>query len=140
MTIVLPIPHRSISPNARRGQSRKAAIVKSKRVKRHKTNAYLRTLEAIGKTFHEQGLPVPDFAGYSLAHFFKTAAWRDDDNADGACKAYRDGIAKALGIDDRHFRKLALSTFHKDAGNPRVEITLHPPTPTIGPDWDNDLA
>lgn len=99
----------------------------------------LRTKEALGRHFHDQGKPVPQFAGYSLAHYFKTAAWRDDDNADGACKAYRDGIAAALGIDDRGLRKLALSTFHKDAANPRVEITLHTATP-IGPEWDNELS
>ncbi len=63
--------------------------------------------------------------GYSLAFFFKTAAFRDDDNADGSCKAYRDGIAQALGIDDKTFKKIKLSTHAKDAANPRVEITIY---------------
>jgi crossover junction endodeoxyribonuclease RusA len=139
MTIVLPIPDRRISPNAQTGHSRPAILAKAKRIKRHKTNAMLRTKEAIGRIYHAQGLPVPAFAGYSLAHFFPTAAYRDDDNADGACKAYRDGIAKALGIDDRRLPKLALSTFHKDPANPRVEITLHTAQP-IGPEWDNELS
>jgi len=125
MTITLPIPDRRISPNARRGQSRAAAIAKARLVRQHRSRAKILTLEAIGTHYHAAGLPVPTFAGYTLAHFFKTSAWRDDDNADGACKAYRDGIADALGIDDRQLPKLALSAIAKDATNPRVEITLH---------------
>jgi len=125
MTIILPVPDRSISPNAQRGQSKFAAYAKARRVKLHRTRARLRTLEAIGHLYHAQGRAVPSFTGYTLAHFFPTAAWRDDDNADAACKAYRDGIADALGIDDRQLPKLALSTRDKDAEWPRVEITLH---------------
>jgi hypothetical protein len=125
MTIVLPIPDRRISPNAARGQSKGAAIAKAKIVKAHRARAVLATLEALGRIYHGTGRPVPAFTGYTLAHFFKTAAFRDDDNADAACKAYRDGIADAIGMDDRRLPKLALSTIAKDAANPRVEITLH---------------
>jgi hypothetical protein len=125
MTIVLPVPDSRIGPNASRGQSKGAAIAKSRRVKLHRRRANLATLELLGLQYHKKGLPVPNFTGYTLAHFFRTAAFRDDDNADGCCKAYRDGIADALGIDDRSLPKLALSTIAKDASNPRVEITLH---------------
>jgi hypothetical protein len=125
MTIILPIPDRRVSPNACRGQSKFAAFKKSRLVKLHRTRARLLALEAIGTLYHAQGRPVPPFTGYTLAHYFATAAWRDDDNADAACKAYRDGIADALGIDDRKLPKLALSTRDKDAERPRVEITLH---------------
>jgi len=125
MTITLPIPDRRISPNACRGQSRAAAMGKAKLIKAHRTRARLLTLEAIGHLYHAAGATVPAFTGYTLAHFFPTAQWRDDDNADAACKAYRDGIADALGIDDRRLPKLALSTRDKDATRPRVEITLH---------------
>lgn len=126
MTIVLPIPDARISPNASRGQSRRAAMGKARLVKRHRLRAKLLTLQLLGTQYHAAGRPVPAFTGYSLAHWFKTANFRDDDNADGACKAYRDGIAEALGIDDRQLRKVRLSTFAKDALNPRVEITLYP--------------
>lgn len=126
MTLSLPIPDPRIGPNASRGQSRRAALGKARLVKRHRLRAKLLTLELLGQQYHAHGLPVPRFTGYSLAHFFKTAAFRDDDNADSACKAYRDGIADALGIDDRTLRKVRLSTIAKDAAHPRVEITLHP--------------
>jgi crossover junction endodeoxyribonuclease RusA len=125
MTIILPIPDRRISPNGQRGHSKGAAIAKARLVREHRNRAMLRTKEAIGLAYHAAGLPVPDFAGYTLAHYFPTAAYRDDDNADSACKAYRDGIADALGMDDRQLPKLALSTRSKDAAHPRVEITLH---------------
>lgn len=119
IVLTLPIPDRAISPNARRGQSKWAAIKKSKIVKAHREAARLEMLAAMGRV--EIGKPT----GYSLAHYFKTAAFRDEDNADGACKSVRDGICDALGINDKNFCKLKLSTRQKDAKNPRVEITVY---------------
>lgn len=129
MTIVLPIPSQRVSPNARRGQSKKAAIIKSRHIRCHKTKAETLAKVAISETYKRHGLPVPTFIGYSIVHYFETAAYRDDDNADGACKAYRDGIARALGVDDRTLPKVKLSVISKDAANPRVEITLHTELP-----------
>lgn len=125
MTITLPIPDPRIGPNAARGQSRRAAMGKARLVKRHRLRAKLAALELLGQQYHAPGLPIPTFTGYSLAHYFKSSAFRDDDNADAACKAYRDGIADALRIDDRTLRKVRLSTLAKDPVNPRVEITLY---------------
>lgn len=126
MKIILPIPHVQVSPNGR-GHWR----TKAKHVKEHRARARVATRAALGEHYHAKGLPVPAFVGYTLAHFFPTVRFRDDDNADGACKAYRDGIAEALQVDDIDLPKLALSTRAKDAANPRVEITLHvsPPFP-----------
>lgn len=120
ITICLPIPIQAIGPNASRGQSRKAALRKSRAVREHKTLARLMMKDALVVL----GVEKPLFSGYSLAFYFRTAAFRDDDNADASCKAYRDGIAAALGIDDRGFRKLALSTHAKDAACARVEIRI----------------
>jgi hypothetical protein len=121
MTITLPIPDRQISPNAQRGQSRWAAIAKSKLVKKHREMAKMAVICAIANGQKAQGEPI----GYSLKHYFPTARFRDEDNADGACKAYRDGICDALGIDDKNFCKRELSTRAKDAKHPRVEITIY---------------
>jgi len=120
MRITLPIPDREVSPNASRGQSRWAAISKSKKVKLHRDRARVETIIA-KQAIDCDTMPV----GYSLAHFFPTMAFRDEDNADGACKAYRDGICDAFGMSDKNFCKLALSTRAKDASNPRVEITIY---------------
>ena len=120
ITIILPVPDRAISPNAKRGQSKWAAIKKSKLVKQHRDAACVAMKAIISRV-----APFFGATGYSLDHYFKTAAIRDEDNADGACKAYRDGICDALGIDDKNFCKLKLSTRQKDAKNPRVEITVY---------------
>lgn len=122
LLLVLPLPSRRVSPNAQRGQSRGAALAKARHVKAHRFRAW-----AIAKAATQSVFPFPTFAGYSLSFHWPTAAYRDDDNADASCKAYRDGIASALAIDDRHLRKLSLSSHHKDKTNPRLEILLHPP-------------
>ncbi len=120
MKITLPIPDREVSPNASRGQSRWAAISKSKKVKLHRDIARIATIYAIADC-----KPTDKPLGYSLEHFFPTMAFRDEDNADGACKAYRDGICDAFGMSDKNFCKMKLSTREKDAKNPRVEITIY---------------
>ncbi len=124
ISIALPIPDRAISPNAKYGNSKWAAIAKSQKVKAHRNRAKLIFLDEM----RDRGIteiPSDSVVGYSLDHYFKTAAFRDDDNADGACKAYRDGIADAIGMDDRSLRKTRLSTFQKDKDMPRVEITVY---------------
>ena len=121
LTLYLPVPARACSPNARRGESRGAAIRKSKIIKAHRLLARL----AMAKAILLEGLPADvRFTGYCLDFFFRTAAFRDDDNADASIKAYRDGIASALRMNDRDLRKCRLSTYQKDAECSRVEITL----------------
>lgn len=116
------MPDRSVSPNARRGESRLAAIMKSRTVKSHRRAA----THAMKIVLARGDWPAGSTAlGYSLAHYFPTLRFRDEDNADGACKAYRDGICDALGIDDRNFCKLRLSTRAKDKARPRVDITIY---------------
>ena len=119
ITLTLPLPSRHVSPNARRGQSRSAAIAKSRHVKLHRQRARIITRAALSTG------PAPTVTGYTLAFHWPTKAYRDDDNADASCKSYRDGIADALGIDDRSLRKIALSTHHLDRDRPRLEITIH---------------
>ena len=122
LTIFLPIPATACSPNARRGESRGAAIRKSKIIKAHRLLGKM----AMAKAIVLEGIPADvRFTGYSLAFYFRTAAFRDDDNADASIKAYRDGIASALGMNDRDLKKCRLSTYQKDAECPRVEITIH---------------
>lgn len=96
-------------------------MAKAKLVKRHREIARLIMASALASVERR-----PVYAGYSMEFFFRTKAFRDDDNADASCKAYRDGIASALGVDDRTLRKLLLSTYQKDAALPRVEITVWP--------------
>ena len=122
LTICLPVPPASISPNARRGESRGAAICKSKVVKAYRSLAHLMFFNALLSL----ELGTTPFTGYRLAFYFRTRRFRDDDNADASCKAYRDGMADALRMDDCKLRKCALSTHAHDPECPRVEITLVP--------------
>lgn len=122
LTIALDIPARDCTPNASTGHSRAAAVAKAQAIKAHRETAKLVAFSAIAS----RQLNPKKFIGYTLKHYFPSQAkTRDDDNADGACKAYRDGIADALGVDDKSLRKLKLSEFDIDKECPRVEITLH---------------
>ncbi|MGC4014680.1 MAG: hypothetical protein QM755_09225 [Luteolibacter sp.] len=120
MTIVLPIPHKRLSPNANAPGAWRA---KSEQTKIHRERAKLRTLEALG------GKKAKKYTRYSLAFYFKTNRRRDDDNAAASCKAYRDGIADGLKMDDHHLSMCAAPIMSVDASNPRVEITLYTDSP-----------
>lgn len=113
MTITLPIPVKSLCPNGRAHWRTKATATKA-----HRALAKVRTLEALG------GQPAPRFTGYSLTFYFKNVRGRDDDNATASCKAYRDGIADALGVDDNTLRLLGEPIMELDRQHPRVEVTL----------------
>lgn len=119
--LTLPLPARGVSPNARRGESRAAAVAKARMVRAHRVLAKLRTREAMTAAGLRAPLPA---RGYRLEFFWKTAAYRDDDNADASCKAYRDGIADALEINDRALCKTALSKHATDRENPRLEVRI----------------
>lgn len=120
IVITLPIPDRAVSQNASYGNSKFAAIAKSKIVKAHRSRARIEALAAIPPAFRGDY-----WAGYSLAFFFKTNYFRDEGNTEGSMKSAIDGICDALGINDRNFNKVKLTTRAKDAANPRVEITIY---------------
>lgn len=127
MHLIFKLPPKSARPNGRVHFYQKAKVTKHL-----KQVAILRTRQAIGFDYHAAGREVPAFTGYALDFYFPKDIW-DDDNADASFKAYRDGIAHALGIDDRILRKSRLSTYQIDQENPRLEVTLYAtphPTPT----------
>lgn len=91
----LPYPHKALWPNGRPHWASKA-----RETKKHKQWAYAATLAHIGKH------PVePGTKGFALIATFypKTRHAVDRDNASASLKAYQDGIAQALKVDDRHF-------------------------------------
>lgn len=94
IAVTLPWPNKALSPNAS-GQHWTAKYRASQAAKR---TAWALTLEALkgGK------VEWPAVAIHWRFHP-KTANRIDDDNAEASCKHYRDGIAKALGIDDANF-------------------------------------
>lgn len=91
--LTLPWPPRALSPNARTHWRAKAPIAKA-----YKEACWALTLEA--------GLVVPDSPKIALwLDFFPPdRRARDDDNMVASFKHGRDGVALALGIDDKRFR------------------------------------
>ena len=112
--IALPIPPMRLSPN-RRGHTKARGY--SSLVKRFRFLAKQKMEMALAGE-------VMTFSHYSLAFFYEPRRRRDDDNFDGSVKCYRDGIADALGMNDRKLVKGALSTFEVSRDAPRVEVTL----------------
>ena len=93
VTLALPWPSRNLSPNARCHWA-----VKAKSIKEARNVARVLTLQAFK-------LRKPHWSAAELHWEFhpKTANKPDGDNAESSVKAYRDGIADALGLNDANF-------------------------------------
>jgi hypothetical protein len=157
MTLTLPIPDKALSPNARIHAIKKSTITRHARqtaffqtlaalgVRSVPTRILAGDRRKLGITHAKPlrsadyqristlllpGQP-PAFTSYSLAFHFPQERNRDDDNAAASCKAYRDGIADALRIDDSTLRIQSL-TAAIDRTNPRLEVTLHEKSPDAG--------
>ena len=121
MRIVLPWPDRKLSPNARAHWA-----VKSAAKKKARRDAAYATYDAMPAGAREVR---SHFAGdgpidFQVTFFPPDARHRDDDNMVGSFKAARDGIADALGVNDRRF---AASYQFADPCKPgRVEVQLSP--------------
>ena len=112
MVLTLPLPSAGLSPNARVHWR-----TRHKLTRKHKDMANIVMRANIGE-------PRPVYTGYLLAFYWPTARRRDDDNASARCKAYRDGIAMALGVDDSSLCQMGAPAMAVDRTRPRLEITL----------------
>lgn len=94
ISITLAWPNKALSPNGRP----KHWSIKHKAVKLARRDAWAAVLEQNGAT-------PPDWEKVALRWVFhpKTRNAVDRDNLIASVKAYQDGIADALGIDDQHF-------------------------------------
>ena len=90
--LTLPWPPKALSPNARTHWRAKSPI----------TKAYKQACWALCK---ESGMVAPDSPRIALWLDFypPDRRARDDDNMIASFKAGRDGLALALGIDDKRF-------------------------------------
>ena len=116
MTIILPIPSPVLNPN----RSHEHWRGRNKAAQQARRLAKLTTLSAL------QATPPPAFTGYRLKFFHPFKRKRDDDNAAAACKAYRDGIADALRMDDNALTMRQGPEMAIDPANPRLEFILLP--------------
>lgn len=92
--ITLPWPDKSLWPNGRSHWATKAKAVKGAR----------RTSWALALAAMNGRLPLWKQVKLHWVIHPKTAHAIDDDAPPYALKSYRDGIADALGIDDKNFR------------------------------------
>lgn len=93
--LILPWPSKDLSPNQRVHWARKAAATQTARF-----SAYML---AVGAGWQHVVLP-PGRLHLCLDFYPPTKRLPDDDNMLSRCKAYRDGLADALGIDDKRFQ------------------------------------
>ena len=97
--IVLPFPDKVLSPNCGMGR-----LEKSRHYKAAKMTAYLHTKRILGVGCH---LQIPEGqerqVGVTLIVTPPSRRRMDEDNMLARCKAYIDGVASALGVDDCRF-------------------------------------
>lgn len=124
MRIVLPWPDARLNPNSRTHWRELARVKAGAR-----EDARIVTFGAMQRHFATQA----DFAGaepisYIVAFYPPDNRHRDDDNMIGSFKASRDGIAEALGVNDRRF---APHYFFRPPEKPgRVEVEVGGGMPT----------
>ena len=92
--IILPFPGKALWPNGRPHWS-----TKHRAFQKHKQWAYAATLAKLPRCFTWNGERIK--LTYRITP--KTAHAIDEDNCVAAMKAYQDGIALALGVDDSAF-------------------------------------
>jgi crossover junction endodeoxyribonuclease RusA len=117
VTVSLPIPDRCLSPNARSHWA-----VRSKAAKRQHAVAYCETAEQY--PYVEFG-NIGETYGVRCRWFFRDRRRRDADNLLASMKHAFDGIASALGVDDRTFVHWPAGIGY-DRDRPRVEVDLWP--------------
>jgi crossover junction endodeoxyribonuclease RusA len=110
--LTLPWPHKDLSPNGRAHHFAKARAAKAARLL-----AWGLTLEAM-----KGRQPTSEAIALHWDFHPKTANLPDGDNAEASVKAYRDGIADALGINDAKFT--ATRTIGQPVKGGAVNVTV----------------
>lgn len=133
LELVLPWPSKDLSPNARVHYR-----VKARATKHARQTAVVLAHEAGWRALQ---LPAGKLHLWVSFHQAPGKALPDDDNMLGRFKAYRDGIAQVLGIDDKRFiSHPVVSSERRPGGQVVVRITGGPATanPQQGENIDAD--
>lgn len=119
MKVVLPWPDRRMSPNARVHW----AVLANVKAKARKDAAYA-VYAALEGGLREARLKLAGEGpiAFRVTFYPPDKRQRDDDNLVSMVKAARDGIADALGVNDRRFR--SEYTFEEPCKPGRVEVWL----------------
>ena len=117
LTIELPLPPRELSSNARIHWRTRAQFTAY-----YRQTAYAETRNASHYPYIHQPVRVSYAFGTKGSRKYGLYAPQDETNAVDSIKAAQDGIAQALGFDDRHMR-LGPVTIDKKCG-PWVRVTI----------------
>ena len=111
MTVALPYPHKALWPNGRAHWGDK-----SREVKKHRQWA---RLAMIGASLCIADSPIPV---HITVHPKRTGPAPDRDNMVAAAKAYLDGIADYLCVDDRFFAAPTVSISDERTGQFTITV------------------
>ena len=116
LVVVVPWPHRYLSPNSRVLWQAKAQVSRNARLT---ANWLAKELFGCGNQAH----PINDLINIRLVAHPLTRHKRDEDNIIASMKPYLDGIADAIGVNDAsfHFQELEMSTTKRPA---EIEVWL----------------
>ncbi len=115
--ITLPFPAKVLWPNGRTRNVR----WRNAEFQKHKQWAYNATLSALPRCFKWNGEPIK--LRYTVTPKGATRRAIDRDNAIAAMKAYQDGIAQAMKVDDSAFAVPEIE-FAKPMGIGGIEVAL----------------
>jgi crossover junction endodeoxyribonuclease RusA len=119
MTITLPFPDKRLSPNAKR---RKHWRTYQPVANAARELGWALTLEAVSPDDRQAIAKSEGKIAMTITFVPPDRRRRDDDGMIGSFKHARDGIAKALGVDDSRFRPSYLFADPEAPG--KVEIVL----------------
>jgi Holliday junction resolvase RusA-like endonuclease len=117
ITVTFPYPDRRLSPNARLHYH---ALAKVKAMARQE--AKILATVAIPLRVKKELAASEDKIPIIVRIYPPDNRHRDADNAFASCKAMLDGVADALGVNDRRFR--TTFSFMEPAKGGRVEIEI----------------
>lgn len=119
LRIALPWPDKRLSPNARLHWRQKSEVVK-----RARWDAAYALLEAAGGSLSAIRAALGSEGRIPLSFRFypPDRRLRDDDNAIASMKAARDGLADALGVNDRRFRSSYEFAEPEKPGRVEIEV------------------
>lgn len=111
MKVVLPWPHKDLSPNARVPWRRRADLARQA-----KEHAHWTTREQLGPSLKQAADRMQRPLCLTVTFLAPNARRCDRDNLLASCKSAIDGMCAALGIDDAEFAAVTACTGEPTAG------------------------
>ncbi len=119
LTIILPWPDPALFPNAKGGKHWGSFQTQKVRARQ---DGYIAAKQAIGA----HAVALGDRVAVKALFAFPDRRNRDIEGCIGAIKHHVDGIAQALGVDDRIFRPWTLDDCLDKAGRGFVTVEIGP--------------